>query len=572
MFILTANHELPMPVKNLIKLLFILFLVLTGTYISYHINGKSFIGIDDANIYMIYMRNVANGHGFVYDVGGERVEGFTSTLWCIIGAVGYLFSNHIHFGLLIINILVVTFSLWRLVVFVDEFYGEKQTLTPPSLFILGALLVLPGYIDWTVLTLMETGIWSSLLTFSFLNFFRWETQRQKRTILDRQLAFLLFFLVLARPESYLWGLVFVLYRMLRYFQISDSILFMIKKNWGIAGSYTGTIVGLTLWRISYFGYPLPNTYYAKVSGDRWYNLSEGFNYIWHFIQTTNIFLLFILGFMLLYFLFKKRDTHLQVALVATIAVVVTAIIPLYSGGDHFAWGRVIQPTLPIIYFAFTLYISRIIKEEYSTSFRYIFVLMFLVLFFVLPVKKRWIDGILVRWGDIRYEFEIARDERIFGWRLGEFFKEMEILPSQGVLTAGGNAYHYPGKTIDLLGLNNVAMAHADKIKDRGLLKNHASFNKDVFYQLKPDMVWMSYQRFMPTGDTAKVVIPEKSREEPYSLIDWVYKGIIYDSKFRETYYPVLIFKEGDNEFLFTYVHKDFLRRLSVKPYNYRRLK
>jgi hypothetical protein len=64
------------------------------------------------------------------------------------------------------------------------------------------------------------------------------------------------------------------------------------------------------------------------------------------------------------------------------------------------------------------------------------------------------------------------------------------LPSQGVLTAGGTAYAYNGATIDLLGLNNVRMAHATAVKKEGLMKNHASFVPEVFYELAPDIVWM----------------------------------------------------------------------------------
>src|SRR5690348_8740950 len=35
-------------------------------------------GIDDANIFLAYARNISAGGGFVFNAGGERVEGFTS--------------------------------------------------------------------------------------------------------------------------------------------------------------------------------------------------------------------------------------------------------------------------------------------------------------------------------------------------------------------------------------------------------------------------------------------------------------------------------------------------------------
>ena len=58
------------------KLAFVSLWVGAVTYLNWYMNGQSLIGVDDANIYMVYMRNLAEGHGLVFNVGGERVEGF----------------------------------------------------------------------------------------------------------------------------------------------------------------------------------------------------------------------------------------------------------------------------------------------------------------------------------------------------------------------------------------------------------------------------------------------------------------------------------------------------------------
>ena len=39
------------------------------------------MGVDDANIYFVYMKHVANGYGLVYTISGENIEGFTSLLY-----------------------------------------------------------------------------------------------------------------------------------------------------------------------------------------------------------------------------------------------------------------------------------------------------------------------------------------------------------------------------------------------------------------------------------------------------------------------------------------------------------
>src|SRR6056297_3316498 len=50
-------------------------------------------GWDDANITLNYAQNIANGHGYVYYVNGERVEGSTSALWTAIATLGFLISD-----------------------------------------------------------------------------------------------------------------------------------------------------------------------------------------------------------------------------------------------------------------------------------------------------------------------------------------------------------------------------------------------------------------------------------------------------------------------------------------------
>ena len=51
------------------------------------------LGIDDANITQAYARNLAAGHGYVYNIGSERVEGSTSLLWTLINTSAFALSQ-----------------------------------------------------------------------------------------------------------------------------------------------------------------------------------------------------------------------------------------------------------------------------------------------------------------------------------------------------------------------------------------------------------------------------------------------------------------------------------------------
>ena len=77
-------------------------------------SGTPLVGYDDANIFFVYARNLVEGHGFVYNVGGERVEGFTSLLWVLICAAAWAASSRFEILLFVINVVIVSFALWRL--------------------------------------------------------------------------------------------------------------------------------------------------------------------------------------------------------------------------------------------------------------------------------------------------------------------------------------------------------------------------------------------------------------------------------------------------------------------------
>src|SRR6056297_1506474 len=62
-------------------------------------------GWDDANITLNYAQNIANGHGYVYYVNGERVEGSTSALWTAIATLGFMVSGEPENLLIVVSFL-----------------------------------------------------------------------------------------------------------------------------------------------------------------------------------------------------------------------------------------------------------------------------------------------------------------------------------------------------------------------------------------------------------------------------------------------------------------------------------
>ena len=70
------------------------------------------IGFDDANITLNYAENIAAGHGYVYNIGGERVEGSTSPLWTAINTGAYFLPVPPEITLAVLGVLIAWTTVW----------------------------------------------------------------------------------------------------------------------------------------------------------------------------------------------------------------------------------------------------------------------------------------------------------------------------------------------------------------------------------------------------------------------------------------------------------------------------
>jgi hypothetical protein len=154
--------------KLILKYILILLSTCIATYFAFIQLGKPLIGIDDANIFFIYARNLANGNGFVYQPGGVRVEGFSSLLWVLICSAGYLVSEKPEILLIIFNLILTSFTVFRFINFVDKKFGKDRFITIEGGIALLLIFTNPVFVSWTILSLMETGIWTFLLVNSLI--------------------------------------------------------------------------------------------------------------------------------------------------------------------------------------------------------------------------------------------------------------------------------------------------------------------------------------------------------------------------------------------------------------------
>lgn len=528
----------------MIKFALIFFTVILATFVSWYTNSMSLIGIDDANIYMVYMKNFANGHGFVYNIGGERVEGFTSLLWTLIGALAFYIKDNPEILLLVLNVFMISYCLWTLVCYIDGYFKDNRLITPASSLLIGSLIVIPGYFHWTVFSLLETGLWSLLLITITLNLLKGRK--------NGEFCILLILLTLCRPESMLWGAYFIFAKFIKHFFETKSIKNSFALIMPALIVFIVSIVGLISWREYYFGFPLPNTYYAKVSSNLIANIKSGIRYNLHSLSLNPLILLsFLFVVKNLYTVIRQKNIPKQYDLLFVNGVVLlTLSIPLYSGGDHFGLSRFIQPTFPLFLLALLMNLN-FLKFQFNYYFSMVFIIVF-----VFANRNPIHYNLLDKSSLIALEWSIATSGRKKSEKLNLFFKNNYKYPSQGVIAAGGTAFSYKGFTIDLLGLNNVEMAHASEEKNAGALKNHASFNKEVFYKQSPEII--------PIGNCFKkgniVVIDDFHKV--------VLLQIFKEKKFSDRYSPVKIENKNLDYPLVLFASNAFLDSLNRKIYKY----
>ena len=523
-------------------------------------------GIDDANIYFVYAKNVANGHGFVYNVGGERVEGFTSILWTLICALVFKLSSYPELILLIINILIISVGIAVTLIYLqNDFLGVEKSQRTKLLWS-GIFLVLvltsPRYIVWNTITLMENGLWSTLLLVTTIFVIKDHPSPQAINLGFIPLSILL---VLARPESMLWGVIFigVLYIRLAF---AKSPAIALKD---LAPSILGFVVSITLmiwFRIQYFGYLLPNTYYAKVSPSLTYDLQQGVIYLSKYIISDPIVLISVIavtvsGLHTIAGIFSRQipnDGSFFLPIIAGTGL----LEPLITGGDHFGSFRVYQNIYPIEILCLLYFINRILPKYIKRSESPKWAQLQSKVFTFGPtllLALVFLSSQIYMWNSIKPELDIEFNVADYGRKNGaliqKLFSPLPELPSLGVVTSGGIKYSYNGEIVDLMGLNNTLMAHNHG--DRKGIKNHAAFDIPTFYELQPDIVWPRTVIENNWGYSESEI--KESWENKEGL-----KGLFDQPRFLEMYTYAKVSSETEKGYaLVGWFKKALLKQLSV---------
>jgi hypothetical protein len=222
-------------------------------------NGKVFFSLfDDAMISLHYARNLASGAGLVWNAGDlvhGPVEGYTNFLWTLWLAFLHLLvpseqyislAAMVSGALILLGNLALTHSVGRKL-FGDSLAALAATILTASSYAL-AFWTLRGF---------EVGLLALLLNAAVLALLAFEEQGRTRDALLTGLWLGLAFLT--RPDALVPAAV-VFFFLLRARPERRGAAFA-----GLA-ALLALAAGHTAFRIWYYGDPLPNTYYLKMTG------------------------------------------------------------------------------------------------------------------------------------------------------------------------------------------------------------------------------------------------------------------------------------------------------------------
>ena len=296
---------------------------------------------EDAYITFRYAQHLSQGHGLVWNIGEPPVEGYTNFSWLLLA------SGIMTLGLDVPLVMQIAGVLAGVAAIAFTYlYARRRLLLPePFAFVPAAFLAVSGPFAGWAGSGMETNLFTALLIASAYFYVGY-----RQTHAFDQLVLCcgaLLAATLTRPEGIL---VFGLLVGLSLVDRSRRPKRAYAELGILAIVFLAPVAAYSLWRYEYFGYWLPNTFYAKTGGT--------FDQYWRGLEYTLRFALFFIAPLTLplvcwSFRSKARIRLNDIALL-TCGVVVTfyTLYVVYIGGDYMAMFRFFVPILPFVYSLF----------------------------------------------------------------------------------------------------------------------------------------------------------------------------------------------------------------------------
>lgn len=436
---------------------------------------------DDAFISFRYARNMISGHGLVYNIG-ERVEGYTNFLWVIVVALFMKLGIDV---LLASRLAGMAFSVG--IVLIMYAFSLRVLHREGTLGLLGvAFLALNGAFATEAVQGLETPLFIMLALGGQCLFMREESSQG-----SLPLSAILFGLAsLTRPEGVLIFAVTMLFR--------AGVCLKRRQGPAVRDVARLLIFGLIFlpyfaWRFSYYGFLLPNTYYAKVG---W-----GLAQVWRGARYFGGFM-FVVPFVFLsppMLWLERRRIWIGYSVASVLSYVAYVVC---VGGDFKPTYRFLLPVTPFLYLWLqesVALISDFLESKLTPSrakaMVFIGVTLCLCWTFVSTERAR---------GFAASRRSVLPMHTAAGRWLGRNFPPDSVLAADAV----GVVPYYSGlTTIDMLGLTDLHIAHMELPEMGRVMAGHEKGDGLYVLAREPTVILFHKWRFTPRPVTVNEIQP-----------------------------------------------------------------
>ena len=447
--------------------------------------------MDDAFISFRYAKHLAEGHGLRFNVGDmPPTEGYSNFLWVLVLAPFELIGRVSPVVSRVISVPCGVVLLWRIARFVKT---RLNCSLIPLMFSVLFFATFPPVAVWSTSGL--AAIPYALLIFLTFEFVLGGRQAPRGLAGGTMCALL----ILIRADGVIWVAAMIALAALNALVKRDKAGF---EAIGVcAGLAAMTLFALTVFRLVYFGHPLPNTVYAKV-GLSAVSLIRGLRYVGRLLLAFPHLVLILAAASAVVVRDRRALTvgH-QVALMAACALV----HPILVGGDWMPMWRFLVPATPFVAILLAMLIQRmVVRPPVAVGCGIGVIVLSLLPAYNVHVVPPALREKLRASGKAQYnEYErwsrqhgLAEELTVLGRALGKHTKPGESLIAGSI---GAVSYYSELFIYDTVGLVNAEVAH--RRPRRGARPGWFSkrVNPTFFLKYRPTYYWANLTDLLKSG-------------------------------------------------------------------------
>jgi hypothetical protein len=286
---------------------------------------------DDGYIALRYVQNFVHGHGFVYNPG-ERVEGYTSFAWvALLGILGRVMPGVDLFKLSVVaGVIAGAATVYLTGIATERLWpGRRWTGITAALIVTAST----GFAGWATGGLETTLFALTVLVAVWAYLADLDAGRYTFGV-----GALLGLMAMTRPDGMVFAAAIGAHYLVHHWRRDRSRMLRRTALLVVGGAL---VFGPWFaWRWSWYGWPLPNTFYAKV-GSGLAQYLRGLLYLRGYFWTAGAFLWFVPAVVLVA---TRRDERRDVV---ALLVATHLAYMVYVGGDGLRFFRFLAYTVPL---------------------------------------------------------------------------------------------------------------------------------------------------------------------------------------------------------------------------------